>query len=107
MSPLVITALITPGIIVNVVFIGNVHLISITRVLRMAIAVITVVVMITYTASVLVRRAMFQRVAQKYKLSLDDVRRGLNLQAWREAMSESSRNGFTPDISNFLSKPVR
>lgn len=45
---------------------------------------------------------VFQRVANKYGISFEEVRRALNFEAWQEAYKESVRNGQTPEFLQFL-----
>src|SRR5579864_6767791 len=45
---------------------------------------------------------IFQRIADKYGISLKEIRRAMPLEAWREAYRESSHNKQTPEYLRFM-----
>src|SRR6266496_3065265 len=45
---------------------------------------------------------IFQRVADKYSVPLEEVRRAILFEAWEEAYRESSRNEHTPEFQRFM-----
>jgi len=46
-------------------------------------------------------REIFQRVASKYRISFEDVKRGVNHNAWAEALRESSQSDETPEYKRW------
>ena len=45
---------------------------------------------------------IFQRVADQYHVPLEEVRRAIPFEAWKEAYRESSRNEYTPEFQRFM-----
>lgn len=46
-------------------------------------------------------KEIFQKVADKYSISFDDVKKGINHEAWAEALKESSENDETPEYKKW------
>lgn len=44
---------------------------------------------------------VFQRVADKYHIPLEEFRRGQDQEGWWEAFSEAGKNGLTPEFARF------
>ncbi len=46
-------------------------------------------------------KEIFQKIAAKYGIALEDVKRGINREAWAEALAESSKNDETPEYKQW------